>query len=100
MSAPKSNVDVFGSYLSRVGVAAKAPGLENADASAEISVLRMLKTTEDAMSVKTLMAQLDIPPSVLMRTLAMLSEAKLVVTNAVGNDERVQLTILGRNLVE
>ena len=100
MSAPKGNVDVFGSYLSRVGAASKASPFESAEAGAEISVLRMLKASEEPVSVKTLMTQLEIPPSVLMRTIALLSEAKLVVTSADDHDEKVELTGLGRNLAE
>ena len=100
MVGPRSNVDVFGSYLAKVGVKPAAKGVAEGEAGAEISVLKTLKEETDAVSVKTLMSRLELPPSTLMRTLATLNESKLVEMHRVGDDEGVALTGLGRSLAD
>jgi DNA-binding MarR family transcriptional regulator len=99
MADPKSNVDIFGSYLSRVATPSQAD-TGGGSAAPEMSVLRKLSAGDEAVSIKTLIGQLDMPPSQLVQTLKMLNDAKLVEMERVGSDERVSLTGLGRSLAE
>ncbi len=102
MAEPKSNVDVFGSYLSRVGKSVKGAARQSAgaeDDKPEMMLLRTLALEEGAVSIKQLMSRLDLQPSLLMKTLASLVEAKLVETTTTSSDECVALTDLGRRIV-
>ena len=93
MTASKSNVDIFGSYLSRVAVADQGPPPDgSSDAGPETMILRLLALPTEPVSIKDLMANLKLPPSTIMNTLKVLGEAKLVDLTSTAVDECVAIT--------
>jgi uncharacterized membrane protein len=101
MSSAKEK-DYFGSFLAAAdGSASSAPAqgaAAPAEAGAERHILALLAAEKGSVSVKDLIARLEIPPSLCLKILHQLSEARLVEMRAVGGDECVAITDLGRRI--
>jgi len=98
MADSKGVIDVFGSYLARLN---DSPDVEQApaqDGAPEIAVLKALMISSGPVAIKTLMPILKVAPSLLMKAVDSLQEAKLVEVSRTDTDECVSITELGRRI--
>jgi|SRR5688572_11822363 len=92
--------DYFGSFLSAASAGPAVPPVPGAAPSSgvERQILTFLSPKEVPVSVRELLTQLDIPPSLAITALNSLRDAKLVELNQVDGDECVAMTDLGRRI--
>ena len=94
--------DYFGSFLSAASAGPAVPPVAGAAAApssgVERQILTFLSPKEVPVSVRELLTQLDIPPSLAITALNSLRDAKLVELNQVDGDECVAMTDLGRRI--
>ena len=92
--------DYFGSFLSAASAGPAVPQVPGAAPSSgvERQILTFLSPKEVPVSVRELLTQLDIPPSLAITALNSLRDAKLVELNQVDGDECVAMTDLGRRI--
>ncbi|MFL6857535.1 MAG: hypothetical protein ACJ8EB_06445 [Allosphingosinicella sp.] len=99
MSA-KSNVDFFGSYLSRVSESDGEATAEGADLAVqpEHKVIEILTKFGRPVPIKALMSITFMPPSLIMKTLDNLREARLIDMASTDSEETVAITELGQKI--
>ncbi|HKR23709.1 MAG TPA: hypothetical protein VJS15_00480 [Allosphingosinicella sp.] len=99
MSNDKSKADFFGSYLTRLNDAPEANQPSKASSgSPEIAILKTLMISTGPVAIKALLPILGLPPSLLIKTLDSLKEARLVEDSSTATDESVSITDLGRKI--
>jgi predicted transcriptional regulator len=99
MNGPNSK-DFFSSFLETAeGAPDKgAEAAPGAEAAIEKTILGFLTSREGPVSVKEMLAQLSVPPSLAIEALQRLSSAGLIDYKRVESDDWVSLSDLGRRV--
>jgi DNA-binding MarR family transcriptional regulator len=100
MGDAKGNIDFFGSYLSRLSDPPSTEQSKGASPSGppEMAILKALLISSGPVAIKALMPIIRLAPSLLMKTLDSLEEARLVEVSRTETDECVSITDLGRRI--
>lgn len=99
MSAANSK-DFFSSFLESAEAAPAKTAAGSPDDSADVEkvILNFLISREGPVSVKEMLAALNISPSLAIGALQRLSEARLVEYHQIESDDFVELSDLGRRV--